>query len=252
MKLHVLGCSGGSAPGHQPTSFLIDDCVAVDGGAITTVLCEEGQEKIDHVLISHCHLDHVATLPFLLDNRFARQRRPIRFYGSESTLDDLKTGLFNNRIWPDFTQLKNRKSVALELQIVHEHQPFPVAHLKVTAHSMVHPIPCFGFLIEDANASIFIAGDTSDPASIREFCADRPTLKAIVLEVSWPDRMEELGRLAGHIVPKFLAPTLPLHPTAELLVSHVKPFYRDEVLAELRALRAPMRILEDGDVLEFA
>ena len=113
MKLHVLGCSGGSAPGHQPTSFLIDDCVAVDGGAITTVLCEEGQEKIDHVLISHCHLDHVATLPFLLDNRFARQHRPIRFYGSESTLDDLNTGLFNNRLWPVFSQVKNRNPAAL-------------------------------------------------------------------------------------------------------------------------------------------
>lgn len=243
----MLGCSGGSARGHLPTSFLIDGRIAVDGGAVTTALAEDEQERIDHVVISHAHLDHVATLPFLLDNRFARQRRPITFYACEETLQDLKEGLFNNRVWPDFTALKNRKSVALELKAVRAGAPFHVEGFTFTASAMAHPVPCFGYLIEDQRSALYIAGDTGSAEPVKRACAARADLAAIVIEISWPDRMAELAGVTGHLVPRMLREAWPLHPTAEVLVSHIKPFYREEVIAELAALRLPgLTVLEDG------
>src|SRR5262245_59647363 len=107
MNLRVLGCSGGSARGRLPTSFLVDGTIAIDGGAVTASLAPHEQERIDHVVLSHAHLDHIANLPFLLDNRFARQTRPITLWAPEATLCALKTDVFNNRVWPDFTALSN-------------------------------------------------------------------------------------------------------------------------------------------------
>lgn len=251
MKLRVLGCCGGSAQGRHPTSFLIDDRIAVDGGAVTANLTPTEQEQIDHVVLSHAHLDHVANLPFLLDNRFARQTRPIHIHGPRETLDALKNDLFNNRMWPDFTALRNKKSVSLELHPQPIETPFEVGHLRFIAHPMPHPVPCFGYLIRDDHAAIYIAGDTGSAQVVKEAVVGAKNLKAIVIEISWPDRMLDLARLTGHLVPSLLREAWPLHESAKILITHIKPFFHAEVVAELKALGLPqLEILEDG--MQFA
>ncbi len=247
MRVRVLGCSGGSAPDHHPTCFLVDGKVAFDGGALTSTLAEDEQEDVDHVVLSHAHLDHVAELPFFLDNRFARQTRPINFYGHAQTIEDLKDGIFNNRIWPDFTQLKNRKSVALTLQVVEPGRPFSVGGLTLTPNAMEHPVPCLGYLVESGASSFYLAGDTGSADGVKRAVAGMPLLKDLIIEVSWPDRMRDLARTAGHLVPADLKAAWPLHPSARVLITHIKPFYRDEVIAELLALGLPHTvILDDG------
>ncbi len=247
MRVRVLGCSGGSAPDHHPTCFLVDGRVAFDGGALTSVLAEDEQEAVDHVVLSHAHLDHVAELPFFLDNRFARQTRPINFYGHERTIEDLRDGIFNNRIWPDFTQLKTRKSVALELHVVEPGRPFSVDRLTLTPNAMEHPVPCLGYLVESGASAFYLAGDTSSAEGVKAAVAKTPHLKDLVIEVSWPDRMRDLARVAGHLVPSDIKAAWPLHPSARVLITHIKPFYREEVVGELLALGLPRTlILDDG------
>ena len=91
MNLRVLGCSGGSAPGRSPTSFLVDDVIAIDAGAITSALDGDEQRRVEHVVLSHAHLDHVATLPFLLDNRFGAPGPALHVHRHARTLADLET-----------------------------------------------------------------------------------------------------------------------------------------------------------------
>ena len=252
MRLQVLGCCGGSSLGKHPTSFLIDDNVAVDAGAITAMLPPHRQEKVDHVVLSHAHLDHVANLPFLVDNRFARQTRPITLYGSKVTLDDLCDGMFNNRVWPDFTVLRSKKSISLTLQRIRAGEPFDVGGLTFTAWPMDHPVACFGFMIDDGDSKVFIAGDTGSTESIRRAVAGAENLRAIVIEASWPSRMGELAVATGHLTPKMIDDAMPLHPEAKLLISHVKPFFFHEVVGELMGLRLPNAlILDDGMEFEF-
>lgn len=247
LRFRVLGCSGGSAPDHHPTCFLVDGKIAFDGGSLTNTLAEDEQENVDHVVLSHCHLDHVATLPFFIDNRFARLTRPINFYGHESTITDLKDGIFNNRIWPDFTQLKVKKSVALTLHAVEAGRPFGIEHLTITPSEMEHPVPCLGYLIESGGSSLYLAGDTGSAECVKRAVAGARNLKELVIEVSWPDRMKALAQTSGHLVPSDLKAAWPLHPTARVLVTHIKPFYREEVVGELLALGLPNSvILDDG------
>lgn len=250
MRLQILGCCGGSVPGRRPTSFLIDGRVAVDAGALTTALTPDAQEQVDHVVLTHAHLDHCANLPFLLDNRFARQKGPITVYGGAATIRDLRDGIFNNKVWPDFTILKNQESVSLTMQTVEPGVPFEVDGLTFTASEMIHTVPCNGYLIESGGSRIYIAGDTGSAQVVKEQVAAIADLQAIVIEVSWPDRLAELARLSGHIHPVMLADAWPLHPTARILVTHIKPLHLEEVAAELSALRKSNLVILDDD-MEF-
>ncbi|MFG0317325.1 MAG: 3',5'-cyclic-nucleotide phosphodiesterase [Planctomycetota bacterium JB042] len=252
MRLQILGCCGGSTLGKHPTSFLVNDTVAVDAGAITAMLPPHAQEKVDHVVLSHAHLDHVANLPFLVDNRFARQTKPITIYGSKVTIDDLSDGMFNNRVWPDFTVLKNKKSISLTLRPVKAGEPFTIDGLTFTAYPMEHPVACFGFLIDDGTSSIFIAGDTGSTESVKKVVAGVDNLRAIIVEASWPSRMGDLAVATGHLTPRMIRDALPFHPEAKLLVTHVKPFFFHEVVGELMGFALPNTlILDDGMEFDF-
>ena len=71
MKLRVLGPYGGELPGCFLSGFLLDESVLIDAGTISLVLDQKEQLKIEHVLISHPHLDHIAALPHMAVNVFA-------------------------------------------------------------------------------------------------------------------------------------------------------------------------------------
>lgn len=251
MRLEVLGCAGGSAMGRRPTCFVVDDEVAVDAGALAQAMPVERQRRLQHVLVSHAHLDHVLSLPLLLDNRFDGPPDHLRLYAFDSTFRDLERGLFNGRVWPELITLQRSKAVSVELVTIAAGVPFAAGPLRVTAHEMEHPIPCAGFLLESSGESIFIAGDTGSATGVKRAVADAKGLRAIVIEVSWPDRLRELAQRVGHLTPSMLASTWPLHPKAKTLVTHIKPAFLDEVTAELEALGVDLEILRDGQLLDL-
>ena len=81
MKVKVLGCYGGIAPGQGMTSFLVNDTVALDAGGLSFALPVDRQAMVKDVFISHAHLDHTCCLPFLIDNSFASPGFSLRIYG---------------------------------------------------------------------------------------------------------------------------------------------------------------------------
>jgi 3',5'-cyclic-nucleotide phosphodiesterase len=63
MQLRILGCSGGIGGANRTTSFLINDSILIDAGTGVGDLSFSALTRIEHVFITHSHLDHIACLP---------------------------------------------------------------------------------------------------------------------------------------------------------------------------------------------
>ena len=49
------------------TCFLIDDCVAVDAGSLGIALTSDQRSKVRNIIVTHPHMDHIASLPIFID-----------------------------------------------------------------------------------------------------------------------------------------------------------------------------------------
>ena len=90
MIVQVLGCSGSIAAGCRTTSFLLDDDVLIDAGTGVGDLPLDALARIEHILISHSHLDHILSIGAARRQRDARarhrQRGPIQVHALPETL----------------------------------------------------------------------------------------------------------------------------------------------------------------------
>ena len=102
MKVRVLGCSGAIAKDCKTTSFLLDGDILIDAGTGLGDLTLDEMRRIEHVLLTHSHLDHVAALPLMVDAVGASRARPLQIHGLPETIHALKAHIFNDVIWPDF------------------------------------------------------------------------------------------------------------------------------------------------------
>ena len=138
MKLRVLGCYGGNVPELGMTSFLLNDSVCLDAGFVSGALSLREQVKVKDVIISHSHLDHTCSLPFLIDNNFSAPGFILRIYAIREVIASMKNHLFNNHTWPDFTCLPNDLTPVLKLVEIPEERPFKVNGLSVRAIRVSH------------------------------------------------------------------------------------------------------------------
>ncbi len=106
MKVRVLGCSGAIARDCRTTSFLVDQDVLIDAGTGVGELTRDDMLRIEHVFLTHSHLDHVAGLPLMVDTMACdRIGRPVHVHALPQTIAALRAHVFNGVIWPDFSCL---------------------------------------------------------------------------------------------------------------------------------------------------
>ncbi len=253
MRLRVLGCAGGSAPGAELSCYLLDDVLAVDAGALTTTLDFKSQRRVQDVLLTHGHLDHVWTLPLFLANRFGGDAVRCKLYGSSYTLETVRQHLFNDRIWPDFTDSVRESVPLVQFIPLDPGDSATVLDYEVTSSSMVHAVPCQAYRIRRGGKSLIVCGDTYATDSLWTFVNKTKDLKALLIECSFPSRYEWLAKASLHLTPKLLARELEkLKANVPVLVTHIKPEDRGEVVAELAALKdARIRVLNQGETIEL-
>src|SRR5512134_1567919 len=204
MKLKVLGCYGGNIPGHGMTSLLINDTVALDAGWVSNALSLKQQFKVKDILISHSHLDHTCSLPFLIDNNFSAPGFSLRIYAIPEVIASMKNHLFNNHTWPDFTCLPNDLTPVLKLVSVAEERPFLINGLAIRAVRVSHVVPTAGFLVEDKAAVVAYSSDTAPTDRFWEMVNQAQNLKAVIVETSFPNELQDLANLSGHLTPQTL------------------------------------------------
>lgn len=229
------------------SSYLIDGKVSVDAGGLAFGLPLDELAAVKHILLTHTHLDHIASLPILLDQVYDGSGDCVTIHGTATTLKVLQEDIFNNRVWPDFIAISRKVPPYLKLQEFQPRRTFTLEGLRITPVPVDHVVECMGFVVEDDGAAVVFSGDTGPTEEIWKTAAARPNLKAAFLEVTFPEEMAWLAELAKHLTPRqFAAEVAKLPAHVRVLAVHLHARHRRLVAQELEALH-----LKNFEVTEF-
>ena len=179
MKLRSLGCAGGIGGELRTTSFLVDDDILIDAGTGLGELTLEELQRVDHVFITHAHLDHIACLPIMVDSVARQRHQPLIIYATEAVIATLKGHIFNWAIWPDFTQIPNAQTPFMRFQPISVGTPVMLGGRSIKAIHADHVVPAVGYHLHSGKGSLVLAaiplpvssfGPTSMASKICAFC----------------------------------------------------------------------------------
>ncbi len=255
MKVKVLGSSGAELPGYNSSAFLVDGKVLLDAGTIGTALGEPKQWEVRHILITHAHLDHIKAIPFLADNIVIKQRKhSVTLYGTKETLKILRDNLLNDKLWPDFTKISASIDPVLKMKTIVPGRPFIVNGYSATAYPVSHTVPAVGYVLRNGlGRTLLYTGDTGPTQKI---WTSSDHIHVIIVEVSFPNNMEELALKTGHLTPDLLGLEIDKmkHRPEQILITHIKPQYMAKIGKELQEIkkkkRVAIQIIKDGRTYE--
>jgi cAMP phosphodiesterase len=255
MRVEVLGCQGGVSHGYNATSYLIDDVLLLDAGTVASALPVERQAKIENILISHSHLDHVKDLGFICDNCFGMKGgEPYHVYSHKSTIIALKNHIFNEAIWPDFSRIPTPEKPMMSYHELIPEQEVNIGGYKVTPVQVNHPGDTLGYIIEKDNTCLLFTFDTASTKRIWEIGHEKNNLKAIFTEVSFPNSLIEIAKLSYHHSASTFEAEYPKMPKGvPIYITHLKPAHQETILNEVQRLNIDdTHILHhDGQILTF-
>lgn len=238
MKVRVLGCSGAIAKECRTTSFLIDGDLLVDAGTGVGDLTLEEMLGVDHVLLTHAHLDHVAALPLMLDAIAARRSQPVQVHALPGTIAALRAHVFNDVIWPDFTRLPTPALPFLRFVPIETGQTLQIGAKRIEVLPAVHTVPAVGYAITEGSACWVFSGDTGpNPAFWQRI--NRLQVSMLVIETAFSSRESQLAETSQHLSPEVLARELDgiaAGHSYPIYITHTKPAETEMIMSEIRAL----------------
>jgi ribonuclease BN (tRNA processing enzyme) len=248
LKVRVLGCSGSIAAGCRTTAFLVDDHILIDAGTGVGDLAHEDIARIDHVFLTHSHLDHVLAVGLLADTglrlRMAAQRPPVRVYALRETLMALREHIFNGVIWPDFTVIPSAEQPALAFVELTLGQCLEVGGRHIEVLPAAHTVPAVGYAVSAGTGqpAWVYTGDTGPNPALWQRLAQMP-VHTLVIETAFGDDERALARISQHLCPAMLETELKsLRPGAQVLITHIKPGEVEAVMREIGASDSHHRI----------
>jgi ribonuclease BN (tRNA processing enzyme) len=254
MRLQVLGCSGGIGGDRRTTSFLVDEDLLIDAGTGVGELSLDQMSRLRHIFLTHSHLDHIAGLPLLADTLFGRLDRPLQVYAQTSTLEVLRSDIFNWRVWPDFTRLPDEAHGILRFNELPVGARLEVDGRRIESIPVEHTVPAVAYRISEGETAVCFSGDTTTNDGLWQALNAHERLDLLLVECAFADDDLELSRLSKHYCPQLLAEDLAkLKHRPEVRLSHFKPGDEDTILEQCRA-RVPemdVRGMSGGEVFEL-
>jgi ribonuclease BN (tRNA processing enzyme) len=254
MKLTILGCSGGIGSGRHTTCFKVDDDVLIDAGSGLTTLDFEQLLAIDHVFITHAHLDHVLGLPLLLDSVGDLRGTPLTVHALPEVLEVLSTHLFNWQLWPDFRKIPSVEAPWLRFEPLGLGEMFTLKGRIFRPLPANHVVPACGMHLATAAGSLVFSGDTTHSDAFVAALNAIPDLGHLIIETSFENELADIARVSKHHWPDSLAAELQsLSVRPEVWITHLKPGNESAIMNELRAA-APgwgVEALLQGQVIEL-
>lgn len=255
MKLRVLGCSGGIGGRHlRTTSFLVDSDVLIDAGTGLGDLTIAELSQIDHIFVTHSHLDHVASIPFLVDTVGGMRTKPITVYATRATIEIMRNHLFNWAIWPDFTEIPTSEAPFMRYQELEVGTKVELGGRMITAIPARHTVPAVGYHLDSGSASLVFTGDTGPNEALWQVVNGIANLKYLIIETAFSNKEQRLAEISRHLCPNTLAEELKkLERNAEIYITHLKPGEIEPTMLEIEECAGAFRprMLQNNLVLEF-
>ena len=236
------------------TCFVIDDCVAVDAGSLAIALTNEQRSKVRDIIVTHPHMDHIASLPIFIDDLFPSLQQPMRVHATPEVIELLERDVFNWNVYPRFSELKNNYGPVMEYVPIPRGKAFQVSHLDVIAVPVNHIVPTIGLVVTDGQKRVAFSSDTAETEEFWKIVNGLKELDALLIEASFPNRLAKLAQVSLHFTPASLGQELKKlsHNGMDIMAVHLKPSYRDEIIEQLNALNIPkLRVMEPGRVYEW-
>jgi len=254
MKLRVLGCSGGIGARARTTSFLVDDDILIDAGTGVEDLSVDELARIDHVFLTHSHLDHIAALPLLVDSVGALRPRPIVVHALAETIAALRAHIFNWVIWPDFTEIPHYQRPWMRFEPLALGETVTVGERSIRSLPANHTVPALGFHLFSPDGALAFSGDSWPTEEFWRLVNGIADLRYLIIETAFSNQERDLAITAKHLYPIELGEQLKrLAREAQVLVTHLKPSDAERIAREIDAWagRSMPRLLARGMVLEF-
>jgi ribonuclease BN (tRNA processing enzyme) len=236
LKVRVLGCSGAIAKDCRTTSFLIDGEILVDAGTGVGDLTLEEMRRIDHVLLTHSHLDHVAALPLMVDAIAAQRKSPLKIHALSGTIAALRAHIFNNVIWPDFSCIPTPQAPFISFHELSVGQTLQFGDKLVEVLPAVHTVPAVGYAVTAGSGCWVFTGDTErNPALWARI--NQLNVAMLVIETAFSNREKDLARRSLHLSPEVLAAELDCIAKGKsypIYITHTKPAETDQIMSEIQ------------------
>ncbi len=236
MKIRVLGCSGAIAKDCRTTSFLIDADLLVDAGTGVGDLSLEEMRGINDVVLTHSHLDHIAALPLMIDAVAALRNAPLRVHALPQTIQALRQHIFNDTIWPDFSQIPSPSAPFVTLHAINTGQIVRIADKTVEVMPAVHSVPAVGYAINAGQGNWVFTGDTErNPAFWKRL--NQLNVAMLVIETAFSNKEQALAERSLHLSPAVLADELDQIEHSKkfpIYITHTKPAETAQIMDEVR------------------
>lgn len=259
MIFHVLGCSGAIAAGCRTTAFLLDDEILIDAGTGVGDMALDALARIEHILISHSHLDHILSIGLLADSvmrtRRAAGRGPIQVHALPETLAALRDHIFNGIIWPDFTRLPSAEQPVLEFVPFAVGEVLKIGHRRIEVISASHTVPAVGFAVDGGEAGYWVFTGDTGPNPALWMRLRHMKVAHLVIETAFSDEERQLAYISRHLCPAALGHELAQLPgSVDVHITHIKPGELEAVMSEVGKLATTHRLhaLTAGQVMHLA
>jgi len=255
--IEFLGTGGTRTPTQGTTCVRVSKHCVIDAGNLINTLGED-VFTIEHIFLTHSHLDHIIDIPFLADLFVTQKSIALKIYGLKATLDDLRQFIFNHRIWPNFEEISlighDNKTIEL-IEIISEHS-YSVDGVILTPFKTNHTDGSCGYKIEKNGTGILFTADTYKCPRIWELLDENPHIHTLVTEVSFPSSFNKLAFDSKHLTPSLLKSELEQckRDDFSICAMHLKTLFAPTIIHELKTmklLRNGGKVLSDYDTIVF-
>lgn len=254
MKLRILGCSGGIGGNLRTTSMLLDHDVLIDAGTGVGDLSLAEMVMIDHVFVTHSHLDHIASIPLMVDSVGFMRDKPLVVHATAETIAILKQHIFNWEIWPDFSMIPNAQKPCMRYETIELGKTVDLGGRKITPLPANHVVPAVGFQLDSGAASLVFSGDTTACNELWEEVNKIDNLQYLIVETAFSNAELDLALMSKHFCPSLLAKDIvKLKRNPKIFISHLKPGEVELTMQEISECVSGFipKMLQNGQMFEF-